>query len=96
MSRSIRAADDRWDVRLSRERPHAGVGVITFHCTTNSSHGWRVVEVPAGEYPSQERLDALEEAELQRLFERSQPFDYAHDPAAHDPAGDRHHDPGRD
>lgn len=82
MSSRIKANGEKWDVRLSREEPHAGVTSVIFRCATNSSFGWRVVEVPAGQYESPEQIDELPEAELRALFDRSQPFDYAHDPHA--------------
>lgn len=93
MANRLEANGEDWDVRLSRESPHEGVAAVVFRCASNSSWGWRVVEVPAGEYGSQERLDALSEVELRGLFDRSQPFDYTHDPKAHpDAIGDG---PGR-
>ncbi|HUG42557.1 MAG TPA: hypothetical protein VMM12_18985 [Longimicrobiales bacterium] len=89
MAGTLKANGEEWEVRLSRERPHEGVRVVVFRCVSNSSHGWRVVEVREGDYESQERLDELSAAELQALFERSQPFDYVHDPKAYpDAIGD--------
>jgi hypothetical protein len=89
MTKRLEANGEDWDVQLSRERPHDGVGAVIFRCASNSSYGWRVVEVPAGEYETQERLDALSKVELRGLFDRSQPFDYTHDPKAHpDAIGD--------
>ena len=82
MSDTFKANGETWDVRLSREAPHAGVAAIIFRCETNSSHGWRVVEVAAGAFPTQDRVDDLSDDELQALFDRSQPFDYSHDPKA--------------
>lgn len=82
MDRSLKANGEKWSVHLSRERPHEGVGAVIFRCETNSSHGWRVVEVPGGEYGSEGQLADAPEEELQQLFDRSQPFDYSHDPKA--------------
>ena len=76
-----KANGEKWDVSLSEERPHEGVRPLIFRCTSNSSRGWRVVEVPASEY-TPEHMDELSPAELDSLFERSQPFDYSHDPKA--------------
>jgi hypothetical protein len=76
------ADGERWDVYLSEEGPHDGVRSVIFHCASNSSHGWRVAEVPAAEYGSDEALERLEESELEELYARSQPFDYAQDPHA--------------
>lgn len=89
MGRKIEANGEKWEVRLSREEPHEGVGVVIFRCTSNSSYGWRVVEIREGEFGTQERLEKLPDAELDALFARSQPFDYTHDPEAHpDSIGD--------
>lgn len=82
MTRRYETNGRRWDVELSRETPHSGVTSVIFRCMSNSSYGWRVVEVPAREYEDEERIDRLSEGELEELFERSQPFDYAHDPKA--------------
>lgn len=86
-----RADGERWDVYLSEEPPHDGVRSLIFHCTSNSSHGWRVAEVPAAEYRSSDDLDRLDGDELDELYARSQPFDYAHDPRARE---DHIGDPG--
>lgn len=86
MSNRIKANGEKWDVRLSREEPHSGVTSVIFRCATNSSFGWRVVEVPARQYETEEKVDDLSEDELQALFDRSQPFDYAHDPKAQEGA----------
>lgn len=76
------ADGERWDVYLSEEAAHDGMRSVIFHCASNSSHGWRVAEVPAGEYESDEALEGLDDAELDELYSSSQPFDYAHDPRA--------------
>lgn len=78
------ADGERWDVYLSEEAPRDGIQSMIFHCTSNSSHGWRVAEVPAGEYEAGEALEGLDDAELDELFKSSQPFDYAQDPKAHE------------
>lgn len=85
------ADGERWDVYLSDQMPHEGVRSLIFHCTSNSSHGWRVAEVPAADYETTESLEAVDAAELDELFASSQPFDYAHDPNAHE---DHIGDPG--
>jgi hypothetical protein len=77
-----KADGERWDVYLSKETPTDGVRSLIFHCVSNSSHGWRVAEVPAARFSSPESLDGLEDSELDELYEQSQPFDYAQDPAA--------------
>lgn len=78
---SYEANGETWDVSLSDEEPREGIRPLLFRCTSNTSRGWRVVEVPAAEYPDG-RLDDLSTADLDALFERSQPFDYTHDPKA--------------
>jgi hypothetical protein len=76
------ADGERWDVYLSEEPPRAGMRSVIFHCASNSSVGWRVVEVAADRYASDEALEEAGEEELDALYARSQPFDYAHDPKA--------------
>ena len=44
--RTYAANDEKWDVYLSEEQPRDGLRPLIFHCTTNTSYGWRVVEVP--------------------------------------------------
>lgn len=78
---SYKANGESWDVSLSEERPREGVRPLIFRCTSNTSRGWRVVEVPDSEY-TPERMEELSTSELDALFERSQPFDFAHDPLA--------------
>jgi hypothetical protein len=85
------ADGERWDVYLAEESAHDGVRSVIFHCVSNSSHGWRVAEVPAAEYASAEALERLDDSDLEELYARSQPFDYAHDPnAREDHIGDSH------
>lgn len=78
---TYKANGESWDVSLSEERPREGVRPMIFRCTSNTSRGWRVVEVPESDYTA-ERVDALSTDELDSLFDRSQPFDFAHDPKA--------------
>jgi hypothetical protein len=73
---------ERWDVYLSKEGPHDGLRSVIFHCTSNSSHGWRVAEVPEDRIESEEVLEGMDDDELDELYQRSQPFDYSHDPHA--------------
>ena len=91
MSTTYEADGETWEVYLSDERPHQGVRALVFTCVTNSSHGWRVVEVPAREYPSKDRVDEIGDSELRRLYKRSSPFDYPHDRKARE----RSHHAGR-
>jgi hypothetical protein len=82
MARTYDANGETWTVRLSDETPHEGVRPLIFHCESNTSRGWRVVEVSVDEYAGDDRIDGLSEGELGQLFDRSQPFDFAHDPKA--------------
>lgn len=82
MSRRIKADDEEWEVQLSREKPHAGVHPLIFRCMSNSSFGWRVVEVPLSDFDDQEHVERLTDEQLLELFHDSHPFDYAHDPKA--------------
>jgi hypothetical protein len=76
------ADGERWDVYLSKETPHEGVRSLIFHCASNSSHGWRVAEVPAAEFDHDEALEDLDDETLDGLYALSQPFDFVHDPNA--------------
>ncbi len=79
MAKIIDTAGDTWRAYLGEDTPHPGVLPVIFHCTSNPSNGWRVVEVPAADFGAGS-VDALGEAELAALFERAQPFDFTHDP----------------
>ncbi len=85
------ADGERWDVYLSEEEPHGGVRSLIFHCDSNSSHGWRVAEVPAAEFTTSEDVERLDGSALDQLYAGSQPFDYTHDPRARE---DHIGDPG--
>lgn len=73
---------DSWRVYIGDDAPHPGVLPLIFHCTSNYSNGYRVVEVPEAEYASEGAVDQLSESELEELFGRAQPFDFTHDPKA--------------
>ena len=73
-------AGDTWRAYVGEDAPHEGVLPLIFHCTSNPSNGWRVVEVPAAEFAGAGRIEAMDDAELADLFGRAQPFDHAHDP----------------
>ena len=75
MTRTIKAEDDVWRVRLG-DRPRDGRRSVLFLCTSNSQRPWRVVEVDAGRFPDPESLDALSEAELGALFDESRSMDF--------------------
>lgn len=76
------ADGERWDVYVSKEAPREGVGSLIFHCSSNTSRGWRVAEVPASEFPSDDAIEELDDDALDELYARSQPFDFTHDPHA--------------
>lgn len=80
MARSYEIAGDTWRAYIGEDAPHPGVLPLIFHCTSNPSHGWRVVEVPAEEFEDSADLDQMEEDQVAELFDRAQPFDFTHDP----------------
>ncbi len=89
MDRIYETEGDTWRVYLGEDRPHPDVLPLIFYCTSNSSNGWRVVEVPAGEYAGDDPVAELSDPELEDLFDRAQPFDFTHDPkSAENSVGD--------
>lgn len=82
MARIYEHDGEQWRAYLGSDPPHPGLLPLIFHCTSNPSHGWRVVEVSDREYRSDDDIDALGDADLADLFRRSKPFDYTHDPKA--------------
>ncbi len=80
MAKITDTAGDEWRAYVGEDAPHEGVLPLIFHCTSNSSNGWRVVEVPAAEFSRGGRVEELDDTELADLFGRAQPFDHAHDP----------------
>lgn len=80
MGRTYETAGDTWRVYLGEDAPHPGVLPLIFHCTSNPSNGWRVVEVPEASLRGEDEIDDLPDSELAELFDRAQPFDYSHDP----------------
>ena len=47
MARSYKGNDLEWTVLMSGKESSPGMVPIVFHCTSNTSFGWRVAEVPA-------------------------------------------------
>lgn len=82
MATTYETAGDTWRVYVGEDAPHEGVLPLIFHCTSNPSNGWRVVEVSMSEFGGAGSVDDLSPSELAELFERAQPFDYSHDPKA--------------
>lgn len=79
MANTYETGGDTWRVYLGDDAPHPDTLPLIFHCTSNPSNGWRVVEVPAADY-TEDRVGKLSESDLAELFGRAQPFDYTHDP----------------
>ncbi|HKJ92284.1 MAG TPA: hypothetical protein VJ957_03900, partial [Longimicrobiales bacterium] len=84
MSRQMKADGKHWKVALDKHAPHPGTRAVVFHCLSDRSYGYRVVEVPAAEIASQVALDQMKDDEVAALYARSQPFDFVHDPKAHE------------
>ena len=82
MAKTYEIDGESWRVYLGEDAPHPGLLPLIFHCTSNPSHGWRVVEGSDREYGSEDDVDALSESDLERLFLRAKPFDYPHDDKA--------------
>lgn len=82
MSRQIKVGGKKWKVALDRHMPHPDTRAVVFHCVSDRDYGYRVVEVPSAEVTSQETLDRMDKDDLEALYDRSQPFDFAHDPKA--------------
>ena len=65
---AIKADNDTWTAELggpSRE----GFRAVVFHCSSNGQRPYRVAEVPAERFASQDDLERLPENELRELFE---------------------------
>jgi hypothetical protein len=84
MSRQITASGKTWKVALDRRAPHPGTRAVVFLCLSDRSYGYRVVEMPAAEIASQDTLDRMASEDVEALYELSQPFDFVHDPKAHE------------
>ncbi len=75
--RSIEADGDRWFVKLGEHAPHPGVATVLFF-PRNGQRPYRVAEVPATRFASQDALDALSDGDLIGLFAQSDTMDYVH------------------
>lgn len=82
MAKILDTAGDTWRAYIGEDAPHPGVLPLIFHCTSNPSNGWRVVEVQEEEFEWSADLDDMPDEELEALFGRAQPFDFSHDPKA--------------
>ncbi|MFW6206562.1 MAG: hypothetical protein ACOC5J_01360 [Gemmatimonadota bacterium] len=85
MARTYKANDLEWRVILSDRESRPGMVPVLFHCTSNTSFGWRVVEVPVHEHRGR-TADDLSDDELDALFEQAQPFGAPRDPKAQEGA----------
>jgi hypothetical protein len=79
MRNEIQADGDRWVVRPDDATTTEGVRTFVFHCVSNSSRGYRVVQVPESVAGNAD----FDERELRDLFDRSQTMDFVHDTDAH-------------
>ena len=69
------ADGERWLMRADDATTTVGVRTFVFHCMSNTSRGYRVVQVPdsvAGDAD-------FNEDEMRALFDRSQMMDFVHD-----------------
>jgi hypothetical protein len=81
MHEQFHADGDTWRVTSSGHDARRAVRTVVFHCVSNSSRPYRVVEVPDAMMRASEPEHASED-ELTELFERSHTMDYSHDAAA--------------
>ena len=85
MAKNYKGNDLEWTVILSDRESRPGMVPVVFHCTSNTSFGWRVTEVPAETYGNRSAED-LSDDELDRLFADAQPFGSPRDPKAQEGA----------
>lgn len=85
MARTYEGNDLEWHVILSERESRDGMIPVVFHCTSNTSWGWRVVEVPEETYAGK-TADDLSDDELDDLFAQAQPFGAPRDPKAQEGA----------
>ena len=78
MRDEFQADGERWLVRSDDSDERRDVRTFVFHCVSNSSRPYRVVQVP-GSVVSAEAVADLGDAELTDLFTRSHTMDYVHD-----------------
>ena len=85
MARMYKGNNLEWRVLLSERESRDGMIPVVFHCTSNTSFGWRVVEVPEDKFAGRS-ADDLSDQELDELFADAQPFGAPRDPKAHEDA----------
>lgn len=83
MSATLKADGDTWETRLGEAR--GGLRPVLFFCATTDQRPYRVVEVDASRFTSDDDLAALGRDGLRELFEASRsmgaPRDYPTYPA---------------
>lgn len=72
MTRTIRADEDRWSVRLAKESPEPGKRAVIFFCQTTDQRPYRVATVDESRVSSSEELEGLSEHEIRELFGSAQ------------------------
>ena len=65
--RSIKGDNDTWKAKLG-EPAREGFRTVVFFCASNGQRPYRVAEVPADRFASQDDLDRLPQNELRELF----------------------------
>jgi hypothetical protein len=64
---ALKADNDTWTAELGGPA-REGFRTVVFFCSSNGQRPYRVAEVPAGSFASQDDLDRLSEDELRELF----------------------------
>lgn len=75
------ADGDTWRVTTDDVDPRRAVRTLVFHCVSNATRPYRVVQVPEPLLQTRD-VEGLTEADLSDLFGRSHTMDYSHDAAA--------------
>ncbi|MGH7540097.1 MAG: hypothetical protein ACRELC_03765, partial [Gemmatimonadota bacterium] len=71
MSATLKADGDRWVARLGDTKEGVPTRPVLFFCTTTDQRPYRVVEVEADRFGSDDDVKRLPEAELRALFAAS-------------------------
>lgn len=75
MRDEFQADGDRWVMRADTATTTDGVNTFVFHCVSNTSRGYRVVQVPENVVGTAD----LDDNAMRDLFDRSQTMDFVHD-----------------
>lgn len=81
MHEEFHADGETWQVSTDPHDIGRDVRTVVFHCVSNSSRPYRVVEVPDSLLQGRE-FDSLNGEELRQLFDRTHTMDFSHDAAA--------------